>query len=455
MAVKCFNVFHYLTYEGSVDLESIKDPRKRDVIESTIANFGQTPSQVLFKPHPPRNSYGKYGPSNWNRLCMFSPSLQANIRIHRISHVTNGKILSVLTAREGVVKSRQKSFPPKTPQDGDDGSIAFGTMTTTFSPKLPKKERCYRVVTIDTCQHFLAHRLIVCDPPSFFKDTTPTPKRLLLPTHLSTKLFTISKTGRMLFSGGHWDNTIKVTPLDPQHTTQQQTLHGHKDLITCLCLTEDGKFLVSGSEDTTLMVWHILPDAQTSKHGTTKFFVNNRVGSPCVLYGHSSQVTGVVASSEQDLCVSGSYGSIMFHRLRKGDCVQHLTLVSSKTGDLMNVDLLVMDTRSGNWILHSKMELLLQLYSVNGRLIQSAYTHEHIVDMCLTSRAKFLITAGQKKSIVVRLFSTLEIVYKIRLEMIPSPLVSVAMASDDLLLIGTQDDLLFFHTNTSTEAKCS
>lgn len=49
-------MFYYLTYEGSVDLESIGDPVIREAIENQIRNFGQTPSQLLMEPHPPRSS---------------------------------------------------------------------------------------------------------------------------------------------------------------------------------------------------------------------------------------------------------------------------------------------------------------------------------------------------------------------------------------------------------------
>jgi hypothetical protein len=53
-AEKADNVFYYLTYEGSVDIDAIEDPVQRAAIENQIANFGQTPSQLLFHPHPKR-----------------------------------------------------------------------------------------------------------------------------------------------------------------------------------------------------------------------------------------------------------------------------------------------------------------------------------------------------------------------------------------------------------------
>lgn len=55
-AVRATNVFYYLTYEGNVELDAITDPMIREAIENQIRNFGQTPSQLLMEPHPPRSS---------------------------------------------------------------------------------------------------------------------------------------------------------------------------------------------------------------------------------------------------------------------------------------------------------------------------------------------------------------------------------------------------------------
>ena len=45
--MRATNVFYYLTYEGSVDLESITDPVMREAVENQIRHFVQTLSQLL------------------------------------------------------------------------------------------------------------------------------------------------------------------------------------------------------------------------------------------------------------------------------------------------------------------------------------------------------------------------------------------------------------------------
>ncbi|KAJ1868060.1 hypothetical protein LPJ78_000557 [Coemansia sp. RSA 989] len=53
-AVKAYNVFYYLTYEGAVNIDAVQDPVERASIESQINYFGQTPTQLFATPHPPR-----------------------------------------------------------------------------------------------------------------------------------------------------------------------------------------------------------------------------------------------------------------------------------------------------------------------------------------------------------------------------------------------------------------
>jgi factor associated with neutral sphingomyelinase activation len=49
-------VFHPLTYEGHVDIDTITDPVERRAIELQINEFGQTPKQLFKIPHPPRTA---------------------------------------------------------------------------------------------------------------------------------------------------------------------------------------------------------------------------------------------------------------------------------------------------------------------------------------------------------------------------------------------------------------
>ena len=80
-ATEADNVFYYLTYEGAVDVDAIENPTLLKATQDQIANFGQTPSQLLTKPHrvvaarrtPPAGPVGsRRGPNR--RACTRSRS---------------------------------------------------------------------------------------------------------------------------------------------------------------------------------------------------------------------------------------------------------------------------------------------------------------------------------------------------------------------------------------------
>ncbi|KAI0029515.1 beach-domain-containing protein [Vararia minispora EC-137] len=52
------NVFHPLSYEGSIDLDSITDELEREATVGIIHNFGQTPRKLFSTPHPTRIMHG-------------------------------------------------------------------------------------------------------------------------------------------------------------------------------------------------------------------------------------------------------------------------------------------------------------------------------------------------------------------------------------------------------------
>jgi hypothetical protein len=49
-AYKAYNVFHPLTYEGAVDVDTIEDDVKRAAAIAQIGSYGQTPTQLFTKP---------------------------------------------------------------------------------------------------------------------------------------------------------------------------------------------------------------------------------------------------------------------------------------------------------------------------------------------------------------------------------------------------------------------
>lgn len=80
------NIFHHLSYEGTVDLDKITDELDRCAAESHIQNFGQTPSQLVVKEsHPPRLSADECWVPLINNV---STSIQSTVFSSRILRLT-------------------------------------------------------------------------------------------------------------------------------------------------------------------------------------------------------------------------------------------------------------------------------------------------------------------------------------------------------------------------------
>ncbi|KAH6554872.1 hypothetical protein KP509_1Z300400 [Ceratopteris richardii] len=74
-ALSADNVFHHLTYEGSVDLDAIVDPIQRASLEAQINEFGQAPQQLFREPHPPRLVEN----SKVGKITSYSDSVQGDV----------------------------------------------------------------------------------------------------------------------------------------------------------------------------------------------------------------------------------------------------------------------------------------------------------------------------------------------------------------------------------------
>lgn len=96
-AEEALNVFYYLTYEGAVDLHQL-EPALREAVEAQILFFGQTPTQLLARPHPRRRPRAEAGPpphlfSHVEGVKMYGPlwvgvrSIGSKIEVDPIEHL--------------------------------------------------------------------------------------------------------------------------------------------------------------------------------------------------------------------------------------------------------------------------------------------------------------------------------------------------------------------------------
>lgn len=134
----------------------------------------------------------------------------------------------------------------------------------------------------------------------------------------SRNCFAILPGGRTTVCCGYWDNSIRCYNTDEGRLLQ--SLQQHKDIVTCVATGTDSQTVVSGSRDTTLVIWDAMPPPKGTKpkqKGGGSSVLRERPRH--VLYGHSDAVVCLAVCTELDLVVSASQdGSLLFHTLLEG-----------------------------------------------------------------------------------------------------------------------------------------
>ncbi|XP_025103761.1 neurobeachin-like protein 1 isoform X2 [Pomacea canaliculata] len=351
-AEEALNVFYYVTYEGAVDLDAIQDPKERASLEGMINNFGQTPTQLLKEPHPKRMSFeeavarsNKMGRpmSIFNFLSDLKPFFV------EVSSPVD-PVVFVNVPRNQTRSILQKGMPDSMITVTEDGIIGVHGW-------LPFDKNIINYYTFEKDATVLSQK---------------SKKRIGGPfapgLKMEPKLFAVTHDARLLLSGGYWDNSLQVYRLDKAMTVNH--IVRHIDIVTCLALDHCGRHLITGSRDTTCMVWEI-----QHQHG---FSSNIDARSVITLYGHDKEVTAVHISVELDLAVSASKdGTVIVHTVRKGHYMRTLQ-PSCDPSSILDIPLLVVSD-VGQIILYcvetntlGKIEKhVLHEYSINGKFLCS------------------------------------------------------------------------------------
>ncbi|KAK2844496.1 hypothetical protein Q5P01_011155 [Channa striata] len=382
-AVNALNVFYYCTYEGAVDLDAIANENERKALEGIISNFGQTPCQLLKEPHPPRMS-AENASRRQARLDTVPPNIFEQLKKLRpfVEVVSDGLPL----VQAVVPKNQNHSFI-----QGSD------ILVTVSSNGL-----------IGT-HSWLPYDKNIANYFTFTKDptmTNPKTQRFLSGpfspgVEISAQVLVVSNDGRLLFSGGHWDCSLRVTQLGKGKLVGR--ICRHIDVVTCLALDLCGIYLISGSRDTSCIVWQVLQQGGFSS-GLSPRPVQ-------VLCGHDQEVTCVAISTELDMAVSGSKdGTVIVHTVRRGLFLRTLrppgdSCVPAQISALqvgMEGHVVVqtsVDERSNR-----KGKNSIHVYSVNGCLLASFNVEEQVTAVNLMS--EYVILGTMQGSLHIRdLFS--------------------------------------------------
>ncbi|KAM4736367.1 neurobeachin-like protein 2 isoform 1-T1 [Anableps anableps] len=370
-AVKALNVFYYCTYEGAVDLDAIANETERKALEGIISNFGQTPCQLLKEPHPPRMTA-----QNASRRQARLDTLPVNIFEHL------GKLRPFVEVVSDGLPLVQAVVPKN-----QNHSIMQGSDI---------------LVTVSSSGLIGTHSWLPFDKNitnyfTFTKDptmTNPKTQRFLAGpfspgVELSAQVLVVSNDGRLLFSAGHWDCSLHVTQLSKGKLVGR--ICRHIDVVTCLALDLCGIYLISGSRDTSCIVWQVLQQGGFSS-GLSPRPVQ-------ILSGHDQEVTCVAISTELDMAVSGSKdGTVIVHTVRRGQYLRTLrppgdgNVCAPITALQVGMEGHIVVQTSQEERSHRKGRYSVHVYSVNGCLMSSFTMEEQMTALHLVSEYVILGT---------------------------------------------------------------
>ncbi|XP_030866045.3 lipopolysaccharide-responsive and beige-like anchor protein isoform X1 [Gorilla gorilla gorilla] len=381
-AVRALNVFYYLTYEGAVNLNSITDPVLREAVEAQIRSFGQTPSQLLIEPHPPRGSAMQV------YLLLQSPLM--------FTDKAQQDVIMVL------------KFPSNSPVT----HVAANTQPGLATPAVITVT-ANRLFAVNKWHNLPAHQGAVQDQPyqlpveidPLIASNTGMHRRQITDLldqsiQVHSQCFVITSDNRYILVCGFWDKSFRVYSTDTGRLIQ--VVFGHWDVVTCLARSESyiggNCYILSGSRDATLLLWYW--NGKCSGIGDNP---GNETAAPrAILTGHDYEVTCAAVCAELGLVLSGS---------QEGPCLIH-----SMNGDLLRTlegpenclkPKLIQASREGHCVIFYENGLFCT-FSVNGKLQATMETDDNIRAIQLSRDGQYLLTGGDRGVVVVRQVSDLK-----------------------------------------------
>ncbi|CAJ0639828.1 8424_t:CDS:10 [Entrophospora sp. SA101] len=222
-AVEAVNVFHHLSYEGAIDLDSITDPVERSATTGIIHNFGQTPRQLFVKPHPARQALTN-DPIMCNGLYKFQDNVEKLIQsMYPLQDIRLQVREMRLSNERLIVVSTQKVLVPPNYTHYVEWGYADNSL---------------RLHQTDT------RKLI----------------GLYENLHLETISCACFADGRTFITGGT-DAVICIWRLKwltkaPEFRFME-CLRGHSAKINCVAVSRSYSIIVSGSDDMSCIIWDL------------------------------------------------------------------------------------------------------------------------------------------------------------------------------------------------------
>ncbi|XP_071745123.1 neurobeachin isoform X3 [Lepeophtheirus salmonis] len=427
-AVRATNVYYYLTYEGSVDLESMTDPFMREAIENQIKNFGQTPSQLLMEPHPPRSSAMHLSPMMFSSIpddiCMvmkfLSNSPICHITANTYPQLPMPSVVTVTANQHFAVNRWNVNYtaPTQSPSYAVDSQ---SQANANGGSNLPLSMDPVLAVVSNSIGHQVKRHLV---GDNFSQKIT-----------MRSNCFVVTVDSTFLIACGFWDNSFRVFSTESAKIVQ--IIFGHYGVVTCLARSEcnitSDYYIASGSEDCTVLLWHWNARLQS-------IVGEGEQPTPrAILTGHDQAVTCVVISAELGLVISGSKdGPILVHTTF-GDLLRSLDSPSGLSCP-SNIAL----SREGLVVAHYPNGHIVSFTS-NGKKLRHE-THNDTLHCILLSRdGEYLITGGDRG--IVEVWRTFNLALLYAFPACDTSVRSLTLSHDQKFLLGglSTGSVVVFH----------
>ncbi|XP_024399024.1 BEACH domain-containing protein C2 isoform X1 [Physcomitrium patens] len=368
-AISANNVFFYMAYEGAVDIDKFTDPILRKATHEQSAYFGQTPSQLLTIPHVKRMPLADVlhlqtifrNPNSSKAYAIPSPD-RLNLPAKEL-RTTHDSIITVDMEAPACHVAVQK-WQPNTP-DGRGMPFLFHHGRSKIEPSSGLM-RMFSRPTDDEENRFPR---AVALPPAGVK---------------LGSIVAITPDGHFLLTGGHADNSVKLVATDTAHAVGSTSSHCAP--VTCLALSSDGSILVTGSQDSTALLWRFHGSSATSTGaGSTGMSDPSLVAAAAgasnleegnitaesrrpslegplhVLRGHVDELVSCCVNADLDLVVTfSSSKGVLLHSITKGRFLRRLSV---DRADLVAL------SPEGIIVVFDKATRVLQSFTVNGTLM--------------------------------------------------------------------------------------
>lgn len=411
-ALRATNCFYYLTYEGSVDLESIQDKIMKEAIENQIRNFGQTPSQLLMEPHPPRSSAMHLSPMMFSTIpddiCMtmkfLSNSPIVHISANTYPQLPNPSVVTVTMHQQFAVNKWNSAYAAVAQ------SPSYADTPQNQASNLPlSMDTVLSVSNNSNTQNQMQRRHLGDNFSQNLK--------------IRSNCFVTTVDSKFLVACGFWDNSFRVFSTETAKIVQ--IIFGHYGVVTCLsrseCNITSDCYIASGSADCTVLLWHWNARTQT-------IVGEGEAPTPrATLTGHEQPVSSVVISAELGLVVSGSYGGPVLVHTTFGDLLRSLeppnAFNSPENIAMSREGVIVVNYDKGN----------IAAFTINGKRLRSESHNDNLQCLLLSRDGEYLMTGGDKG--IVEVWRTFNLALLYAFPACDSSVRSLALSHDQKFLL--------------------